>query len=221
MSEWSSGTFLFLLPTWNCIWSMQGTGNPPLCHLSIQGEGFSRTISGCFSPPLPVWRTHQRSQNGTGSVHCLLSSDLQSFAREGFLPSRGQQPGCQLRANRVGKIRHPQSLPVLPVSPPWRNWFANTRAPCAQWKVGRTSGAARTQTALLCVLQPSPTSTFLLLDAEGFYLQLPNYRSATACVSPQMRKWGHMAFVIRDLCELSVQQRCNFLYKSIYKTKHV
>lgn len=30
-----------------------------------------------------------------------------------------------------------------------------------------------------------------------------------------------MAFVIRDLCALSVQQRCNFLYKSIYKTKRV
>lgn len=77
---------------------------------------------------------------GTG----MAQAQFTAFRALTWSPAQGKDfcPVCQLRANRVGKIRHPQSLPVLPVSPLWRNWFVNTQAPGAQWKVVWTSGMA-------------------------------------------------------------------------------
>lgn len=114
---------------------MQGTRNPP--SWTSKEKDFSRNSRKDFSVGafLPLYLPGDPIQ-GTemGSVHCCLSSDLESFTKEGFLPSKGQQAGCQLRANQVGMTRQLQTLPVLPVSPPWRNWFANTCATGARWK---------------------------------------------------------------------------------------
>lgn len=197
---------------------MQEQGIPHCAICPHKEKDFYRPISGCFSPPLPVWRSHQRDWNGTGSVHCLLRSDLESFSREGFIPSKGQQPA---QSKQIGEDEAPSDLPSAPSMPSVEELVckhaSGRRAmeSCAdEWRGSNPNCSA------LCFA----TFTHIHFPPAGcrvLYLQLPNYRSATACVLPRMRKWGHMAFVIRDLCALSVQQRCNFLYKSIYKTKHV
>lgn len=126
---------------------------------------FTGPSVGAFLPLYLSGDLIKGTEMGPGQFTAFWGLTWSPFQGKDLYPTKASN---QLRANRLGKMRHPQTFPVLPVCPPWRNWFANTRAAGAQWNVVRTSGAARTQTALLCVLQPSPTSTFLLLDAECF-----------------------------------------------------
>lgn len=162
-----------------------GTRNLPLCHLSTQGEGFLQAHQWVLFSPSPCLEISSKGLKWDQSVHCLLRSDLESFSREGFIPNKGQQPA---QSKQIGEDEAPSDLPSAPSMPSVEELVckhaSGRRAmeSCAdEWRGSNPNCSA------LCFA----TFTHIHFPPAGcrvLYLQLPNYRSATACVLPRMRK---------------------------------
>lgn len=187
MTEGSCRTLLLLLPRCNHISSLQGTRYPPLCCPSNEAA-FHRATHGHSSSPPHVWRSYQRDFNRSKLVHYILRSDFESFLREGWMLSRDEQPGCQLRANWVGKIRYLSDLSsffgITSVEELACQYTSDSHAVESCMDKWHRSKPHR---FVLCFV----TFTHIHFPTAGcwvVYLQLPNYQSALLVF---YHRWGN------------------------------